>query len=144
MPFISKLYHMLSHPEELQDVLVWDADGEAFIVHASDRLVQEVFPQVFGHGNFASFTRQLNVYSFCRLSPPELRTRLSITPSSAYSAWAHPLFTRDNNPDTLHLLAPRPNKARERSKREKREREREGERDDGRERSEKMKRRMAG
>ncbi|GJN87252.1 hypothetical protein Rhopal_000197-T1 [Rhodotorula paludigena] len=142
MPFISKLYHMLSHPEEFQDVLVWDADGEAFIVHASDHLVQEVFPLMFGHGTFASFTRQ--VYSFRRLSPPELRTRLSIPPSSSYSGWAHPLFTRDNDPDTLHLLAPRPNKARERSKSEKREREREGERDDGRKRSEKMKRGSAG
>lgn len=63
MPFISKLYHMLSHPEEFQDVLVWDADGEAFIVHASDRLVQKVFPQVFGHGNFASFTSEFLVPS---------------------------------------------------------------------------------
>ncbi|BGP38452.1 hypothetical protein JCM10449v2_002384 [Rhodotorula kratochvilovae] len=118
-PFIAKLHAMLAHPDEYADVLTWDASGEVVVVRECERIVSEVFPGVFGHGNFASFTRQLNVYSFHRHPPSLLPTLLDLPASalSGYSAWSHPHFTRANNPAALHLLVPRPSKARVEAKR---------------------------
>ncbi|GAA6054217.1 hypothetical protein JCM3770_001397 [Rhodotorula araucariae] len=121
-PFVAKLHAMLARPREYADVLTWDARGEVVVVRECARIVSEVFPAVFGHGKFASFTRQLNVYSF-RRHPSSLLPTLLDLPASAstieYSAWSHPEFTRANAPPALHLLLPKPSKARSEAKRAK-------------------------
>lgn len=43
---------------------LFSPDGTTFIIAHRRRLVDVVLPQLFGHGNAASFTRQLNVRSF--------------------------------------------------------------------------------
>ncbi|GAA5997363.1 uncharacterized protein JCM10292_000205 [Rhodotorula paludigena] len=126
-PFISKLYHLLSHPDSYQDCVVWDGSGNSFIINSNKRFARDVLPQVFGHSNIASFTRQLNVYGFRRMSTAELMSRVNVTSPETYSAWQHALFTRDDC-TTLHLLCPRPSRARVLKKAanaEKQERERE-------------------
>ncbi|GAA5972737.1 hypothetical protein JCM21900_001311 [Sporobolomyces salmonicolor] len=58
-PFIAKLYRLLSHPEEFQDVIAW-ADDSSFIVNANHRFISEILPNVYSHSQLSSFTRQLN------------------------------------------------------------------------------------
>ncbi|GAA5907733.1 hypothetical protein JCM8208_005502 [Rhodotorula glutinis] len=111
-PFIAKLSHLLSQPHNFQDCVVWDSSGTSFIVSANDRFVGDVLPRLFGHGNTASFTRQLNVYGFRRLSAAELVARVDIDSTDGYSAWSHPDFTRDDK-STLHRMTPRPSRARQ-------------------------------
>ncbi|GAA5980830.1 hypothetical protein JCM10908_003883 [Rhodotorula pacifica] len=111
-PFIAKLAHLLARPESYQDCIVWDAAGESFILNASKRLMGEVFPRLFGHSTLASFTRQLNVYGFRRLSSSELAARIDIADPSGYSGWQHDLFKRGDK-SSLHLLDPRPSRARQ-------------------------------
>ncbi|GAA5878990.1 hypothetical protein JCM1840_007407 [Sporobolomyces johnsonii] len=118
-PFIGKLFHLLSHPESYRDVIVWDEQGLAFICHHGRRFTSEVLPQLFGHGNVSSFTRQLNVYGFTRLTASDLLARLDVASTQDYSGWSHPRFRRDNGKGALHLLSPRPSRARLRKKAEK-------------------------
>ncbi|BGO94718.1 hypothetical protein NBRC10512_007334 [Rhodotorula toruloides] len=120
-PFIAKLNHLLGNPESYQDCIVWDSTGEAFIVNANKRFCDEVLPRLFGHRNLASFTRQLNVYGFRRLSNSELMSRMDVKSQEGYSGWSHALFTRDDK-SSLHLLNPRPSRARMLKKAEKHER----------------------
>ncbi|BGP70816.1 hypothetical protein NBRC10513v2_004177 [Rhodotorula toruloides] len=120
-PFIAKLNHLLGHPESYRDCIVWDSPGEAFIVNANKRFCDEVLPRLFGHRNLASFTRQLNVYGFRRLSNSELMSRIDVKSQEGYSGWSHSLFTRDDK-SSLHLLNPRPSRARMLKKAEKQER----------------------
>ncbi|GAA5869105.1 hypothetical protein JCM1840_000470 [Sporobolomyces johnsonii] len=120
-PFIGKLVHLLARPDLYADVVMWCPDGLAFIVNATDHFRDKVLPDLFGHGNFASFTRQLNVYSFTRMSTTDLIARVDVGSMPAASAWHHPLFRRDD-PSTLHLLSPRPSRARLAKRAEKRER----------------------
>ncbi|KWU42095.1 hypothetical protein RHOSPDRAFT_27192 [Rhodotorula sp. JG-1b] len=117
-PFIAKLAHLLARPETYQDCIVWDAAGEAFILNASKRLTGEVFPRLFGHGTLASFTRQLNVYGFRRLSSSELASRIDVADQTGYSGWQHDLFKRGDK-SSLHLLNPRPSRARQMKKAQK-------------------------
>ncbi|GAA5922856.1 hypothetical protein JCM1841_003763 [Sporobolomyces salmonicolor] len=129
-PFIGKLVHLLARPDLFADVVMWCPDGMAFIVNANDHFRDKVLPDLFGHGNFASFTRQLNVYSFTRMSTTDLIARVDVGSMPAASAWHHPLFRRDD-PSALHLLSPRPSRARLAKRAEKRgravaEAEREG------------------
>lgn len=61
------------------------------------------------------------------MSTAELMSRINVTSPETYSAWQHALFTRDDRM-TLHLLCPRPSRARvlkKAEKAEKQERERE-------------------
>ncbi|KPV78230.1 uncharacterized protein RHOBADRAFT_50725, partial [Rhodotorula graminis WP1] len=62
-PFVAKLSHLLSQPHNFQDCVVWDSSGASFILNANERFVGDVLPRLFGHGNVASFTRQLNLPS---------------------------------------------------------------------------------
>jgi hypothetical protein len=71
------MYDLLAHPANFRDCSVWDEAGAAFIVsHANPRLLQQVFPGAFGHSNLHSFTRQLNIYGFARITSTELRSKL--------------------------------------------------------------------
>ncbi|KAL7417902.1 HSF-type DNA-binding-domain-containing protein [Mrakia frigida] len=84
--FISKLWHLLSHPEYAR-YLKWSKDGQAFILTNSNEFAIKVLPRFFRHSNVASFVRQLNLYSFQRVSTIRLldmadsSTSTSINPS---------------------------------------------------------------
>ncbi|KAG0664067.1 hypothetical protein C6P46_001928 [Rhodotorula mucilaginosa] len=112
-PFVYKIFAMLSDPERYQDVILWDHTGEAFFVAHNDRFVSEVLREQFQHTNIHSFTRQLNVYQFQRFTVSQLRSALDLTGAvaSTYSGWTHPNFRR-GRADLLHLMTPRPSRAR--------------------------------
>ncbi|KAM0793406.1 hypothetical protein ACM66B_000858 [Microbotryomycetes sp. NB124-2] len=121
-PFIAKLTHLVDNPDEFRDCIVWDDDGTSFIVsHASNRLLQEVLPKFFSHSNIHSFTRQLNVYGFTRMSQAELADKLATVTTADYSGWSHPHFSRDDK-SKLEQLTPKPSRARMLKKLEKQER----------------------
>ncbi|GAA5900746.1 hypothetical protein JCM5296_004885 [Sporobolomyces johnsonii] len=112
-PFIEKLHYLLSRPHEYQDVILWNHDGDAFFVAHNDRFINEVLPAQFSHANIHSFTRQLNVYNFQRMTVRQLRHALDVASAAAsdFSGWSHPLFRRGDT-STLQLLTPRPSRAR--------------------------------
>ncbi|WFD34046.1 hypothetical protein MCUN1_000874 [Malassezia cuniculi] len=118
--FISKLWHLMSHPELYGRYIHWSEGGDVIIIksepHISAAFASNVLPKLFKHGNNASFVRQLNLYGFQRvpssrmLTPAELhaaatrssghpreRTGGFSTASDLYgthSAFAHPRFRR--------------------------------------------------
>jgi hypothetical protein len=46
----------------------WDEDGMTIRILDVKRFESEVLPKYFGHENFASFVRQLNMYDFHKAS----------------------------------------------------------------------------
>lgn len=50
------------------DVLSWQPHGRAFIVHDSDRFVNEVLPVYFNQTKYSSFQRQCHMYNFTRIT----------------------------------------------------------------------------
>ncbi|GAA5828104.1 hypothetical protein JCM11251_002591 [Rhodosporidiobolus azoricus] len=116
-PFIQKLSHLLSRPDAYADCFSWDASGKAFIIHHCKRLHNEILPRMFSHSNTASLTRQLNVYGFRRLTNSELTARIDVPNTNGYSGWVHPGFIKGDKA-SLHLLVPRPSKARQAKKKE--------------------------
>ncbi|KAM0753472.1 hypothetical protein T439DRAFT_322375 [Meredithblackwellia eburnea MCA 4105] len=112
MPFIKKLRGLLLRGDLYGDALVWDQEGECFIVSTtSKRLTDDILPKTFGHHNVSSFNRQLNVYGFHRLPTSALSELLDPSvPTSSYAGWRHPSFSRDGTAWTT--MTPRPSKAR--------------------------------
>ncbi|GAA5892290.1 hypothetical protein JCM6882_003631 [Rhodosporidiobolus microsporus] len=104
-PFISKLYHLLSNPV-YSDVIRWSGDGSSVLyVHTSQRLL-ETLSRFFRHSNLHSFSRQMNIYGFRRLTIGELLSTLEHSPPAAeaplpscasaseWSGFTHPSFFR--------------------------------------------------
>lgn len=118
--FISKLWHLLSHPELYGRYIHWSENGDVIIMrsdpHVAAAFASNVLPKLFKHGNNASFVRQLNLYGFQRvpssrmLNPAEMQAIASRGTTSArdrsagmgtaselygmHSAFAHPRFRR--------------------------------------------------
>ncbi|GAA5918637.1 hypothetical protein JCM6882_007889 [Rhodosporidiobolus microsporus] len=116
--FIQKLSHLLSRPDMYADCMSWDSAGTAFVIHHCRRLHSEILPRMFSHSNSASLTRQLNVYGFRRLTSTELSSRIDVVDTHGYSGWIHDGF-RKGDKASLHLLVPRPSRARLAKKEEK-------------------------
>jgi len=64
--FVKKLYRMVS--EEKDEVVGFLSDGQSFEVKDPKRLEAEVLPKYFRHSRFQSLVRQLNFYSFKKMS----------------------------------------------------------------------------
>ncbi|KAM0754741.1 winged helix DNA-binding domain-containing protein [Meredithblackwellia eburnea MCA 4105] len=123
-PFISKLVHILNHPEH-QRFIRWNAAGDAFVFAHTRTELQDIFARLFRHSNCHSFVRQLNIYGFQRLTTLQLLTAIETptashfvdptsypdSPLSAadFSGFTHPLFFRDRpgQPCDLSCIKPR-------------------------------------
>ncbi|KDE06918.1 hypothetical protein MVLG_02806 [Microbotryum lychnidis-dioicae p1A1 Lamole] len=110
-PFISKLSHLLSN-EDYRHLIRWNDEGDKFtFAHSSPELL-EAFTRIFRHGNIHSFVRQLNIYSFTRLSTMELVECLPSNEDPArvsdYNGFMHPLFFRDSPHRTCDLTKIKP------------------------------------
>jgi hypothetical protein len=69
--FPRKLYRLLEDCEsnpEYQSIVSWSMDGKTFKVHCKKRFVAAILPNYFDQTQYASFRRQLNMYSFARQS----------------------------------------------------------------------------
>ncbi|GAA5953835.1 hypothetical protein JCM21900_005487 [Sporobolomyces salmonicolor] len=100
--FVHKLWSMLRSPS-LNHLISWTNDGKAFTVFHPTEFARSVLPQFFKHSNFASFIRQLNMYSFAKVNDA-LGTTIIHTDSggSQIQAWEfqNTCFQRDR-PDLL-------------------------------------------
>jgi hypothetical protein len=69
-PFTWQLYQMLADAEKhgFQSIVSWQPHGRAFRVHDPEKFEQSVLPTYFKTSKYKSFSRQLNLYSFVRLS----------------------------------------------------------------------------
>ncbi|CAM9853766.1 unnamed protein product, partial [Laminaria digitata] len=88
--FVRKLFQMVQG--ECDSVVGFVADGTAFEVKDPRRLEQDILPKYFRHSRFQSLVRQLNFYSFKKISKER-------------SVWIykHAFFRRDE-PELLHAL----------------------------------------
>jgi hypothetical protein len=68
--FPLKLHKMLEHAkrDSIEHIVSWVNDGTGFKVHNSQLFTQQVMPMWFDQTKYESFRRQLNLYSFSRVS----------------------------------------------------------------------------
>mmetsp|Transcript_28505 Transcript_28505/g.43830 ORF Transcript_28505/g.43830 Transcript_28505/m.43830 type:complete len:446 (-) Transcript_28505:162-1499(-) len=66
-PFPEKLMEVLERGD-MDDIISWMPHGRAFIVKQPKTFVVEVLPRFFKQSKFMSFTRQLNLWGFKRIT----------------------------------------------------------------------------
>jgi len=81
-PFPEKLMEVLDRGD-MEDIVRWMPHGRAFMVLQPQSFVKEVLPRFFKQSKFMSFTRQLNLWGFKR-----------ITKGTDSGAYYHELFLR--------------------------------------------------
>lgn len=90
--FPRKLYRLLQDCDtnpEYQSICSWLADGKQFKIHNKKRFVDTILPHYFDQTQYASFRRQLNMYSFVRQS---------------MSTYANPYFVRGRHELLDHVV----------------------------------------
>ena len=67
--FPQKIHQMLRDLEDegRQDIASFVRGGKAFCIHRTKEFAKDVMPKYFKMGSYASFQRQLNLYSFTRI-----------------------------------------------------------------------------
>ena len=60
--FLNKTYEMVNDPAN-SDCIAWTSDGMGFAIKSIPDFTS-ILPRYFKHSNFASFVRQLNMYTF--------------------------------------------------------------------------------
>ncbi|KAK9675021.1 Flocculation suppression protein [Basidiobolus ranarum] len=98
-PFVLDLYKMLSE-ENSSDTIAWELSGNRFIIKDPITFASKVLPQYYKTNKFASFSRQLNIYGFHRVSD---RRRTKQNQDTSAIIYSHQHFKRDQ-PDSLHLI----------------------------------------
>ncbi|GAA5855154.1 hypothetical protein JCM8547_002402 [Rhodosporidiobolus lusitaniae] len=113
-PFMSKLHFLLNNPE-FQEVIRWNAAGNAFVFAQTTQELAGALGRVFRHSSSHSFARQLNIYDFKRMTQLELHTAVesapfpgSILTSADFAGFSHPLFFRDTPELTCNLAKIKP------------------------------------
>lgn len=129
--FISKLWFLLSQPQEFGEYIRWTVKGKAFILsHNSPTFGDAILARFFRHSNvsqdrmivsscpssaeaclsyqIASFVRQLNLYKMSRMSQLALLEDLNDSGSRIDGELTHTGFSHPNlqrgRPELLHLI----------------------------------------
>ncbi|KAG7342545.1 HSF-type DNA-binding protein [Nitzschia inconspicua] len=90
--FPRKLYRLLDDCDktpEYRSICSWLSDGKQFKIHNKKRFVEVILPNYFDQTQYASFRRQLNMYSFVRQS---------------MSTYANPFFQRGHRELLDHVV----------------------------------------
>jgi hypothetical protein len=74
-------------------VVGWSTSSDSFVIRNVSRFTEEVLPAYYKHHNFASFIRQLNIYSFKK-----------IRHSDGENVYAHPHFIRGKPHLIKHIV----------------------------------------
>ncbi|KAI0225148.1 hypothetical protein L0F63_004240, partial [Massospora cicadina] len=99
LPFVNKLLEILNR-HEFNDIIHWDKDGTAIVVEQVLQFESLILPKYFDSSRMDSFSRQLNIYGFKRIS--DSRKQKS-KPSERTSAFHNPNFIR-NRPELLQNI----------------------------------------
>ena len=92
-PFPGRLHKLLQASEvnpALARIISWNEDGTSFRVHDTKAFEREIQPTYFEQTMYASFRRQLNLWSFQCLS----RTGPYLTVKDVEGYYAHPAFVQ--------------------------------------------------
>ncbi|KAJ1655205.1 hypothetical protein IWQ61_005002 [Dispira simplex] len=89
-PFIEKLYEIF-HAYAFSEIIGWDAHGKWIIIYYPGRFEKEIMPRFFKTNEFRSFTRQLHIYGFDRISDDRKRAKSDIM---APKIFCNPDFVR--------------------------------------------------
>lgn len=81
--FPARLHDLLSHEEEISDIITWLPHGRSWIVMDKAEFLKKVAPSHFQISKFESFTRQVNGWGFKR-----------ITQGPDINSYYHELFLR--------------------------------------------------
>ena len=63
--FLIQLYEILNNPE-YSDYISWDETGKLIEIKDKKKLAETACKTYFGHSNYLSFTKQLNLYDFIK------------------------------------------------------------------------------
>ena len=66
--FPARLHDLLSHEEEISDIITWLPHGRSWIVRDKSEFLKKVAPSHFQISKFESFTRQVNGWGFKRIT----------------------------------------------------------------------------
>ncbi|KAK9765309.1 hypothetical protein K7432_006463 [Basidiobolus ranarum] len=97
--FVLNLYRILSEPK-YSDMIAWERSGTRFIIKDTLSFASKVLPKYYETSKFTSFSRQLNIYGFHRISD---RRRTKQSSEASTIIYSHQHFKRDH-PDSLHLI----------------------------------------
>ena len=64
--FPEKLYKILKN-NKYKSIIHWDKEGKIVVIENKAKFSKEILPKKFGHSNYDSFVRQLNLYGFEKL-----------------------------------------------------------------------------
>ena len=95
--FLQILYQMLQR--ESDDIIAWSNEGQAFQVKDIKRLEATVLPKYFKHQKMSSFQRQLNYFSFRKLTKSKSKTDGGVNTCT----FRHPYFC-EHEPEKLNLI----------------------------------------
>ncbi|ORX83906.1 winged helix DNA-binding domain-containing protein, partial [Basidiobolus meristosporus CBS 931.73] len=82
------------------DMISWEESGSRFVISNPKEFASQVLPKYYETSKFASFSRQLNIYNFYRISDRRRTKQYSENSSIVYS---HPHFQRAK-PELLHHI----------------------------------------
>jgi len=92
-PFVQKTWELLSN-RELEPIVCWTRNGEAFAILNADSFAATVLPCYFKHSNMCSFVRQLNTYGFKKVTSRDCKE----------FEFKHKLFHRDHEDLLPHIV----------------------------------------
>ncbi|KAK9760109.1 hypothetical protein K7432_016200 [Basidiobolus ranarum] len=98
-PFVLNLHKILSEPSYC-DMIAWEQSGTRFVIKDPISFASTVLPQYYETNKFTSFSRQLNIYGFHRVSD---RRRTKQSQDTSAVIYAHRHFNRDER-NSLHLI----------------------------------------
>ena len=87
--FVVKLFDMLNAKRHA-DIVSWHAGG--FVIWDRARFASTVLPVLFNHQNFSSFERQMNFYSFSKMSVGDEFSSKKRMKKTEPTKWKHRLF----------------------------------------------------
>jgi hypothetical protein len=83
--FLEKTYSLLQENKD-PEIVAWSPEGDSILIKDAVSFQEKILPSAFGHSNFHSFVRQLNMYNFRKKKI-----------DSVGCAYTHPCFQRGRN-----------------------------------------------
>ena len=94
--FVKKLWKMVNvESRRVHKNVYWVDQGTAFLVENMATFASRILPLYFSHNNLASFERQMNFYSFCKMGKDHLMPTGKRFKKGAPVKFKHTYFRKD-------------------------------------------------